>query len=68
MQQKIQTNTKYFYRCINRKVFELENIHNETKILLEVLDTNNEKGDLNEVTKKTELIYMCVFKHSMSDK
>ena len=52
MQQKIQTNTKYFYRCINRKVFELEKIHNETKMLLEVLDTNNEKGDLNEVTKK----------------
>ena len=60
MQQKIQTKIKYFYRCINRKVFELENIHNETKVVLDVLDTNNEKGDLNKVTKNRVNIYVCV--------
>ena len=50
--RKIQKNTKYFYRCIHRKVFELENIHNETKIVLEVLYANDEKGYLNKVTNK----------------
>ena len=50
--RKIQTNTKYLYICIHREVFELENTPNETAIVLEVLYTNNEKGDLNRVTRK----------------
>ena len=50
--RKIHTNTKSFYIFIYREVFELENIHNENKIVPEVVYTNNEKGDLNRVTSK----------------